>query len=88
MSSRIIAPAARAAGVPWATAHDLRHTFVTRCIASGVNPKQIQVIVGHTSIGLTMDTYGHLFDEHLPDALPEIEPDEPVTLDVEAVAVV
>ena len=61
---------------------------MTRCIVAGVNPKQIQVIVGHASIGLTMDTYGHLFDEHLPEALPEIEPDEPVTLDVQAFAAV
>jgi len=49
-------------------------------VAAGANPKQIQGVVGHGSIQLTMDTYGHLFPDSfdgLRKALDviDIEPD-------------
>lgn len=44
--------------------HDLRHTCVSLLIAAGANPKEIQQRMGHSSIQITMDLYGHLF----PDA--------------------
>ena len=40
--------------------HSLRHTTVAICIAAGVAPKVIQQRLGHSSIVLTMNTYGHL----------------------------
>ncbi|MBU1672142.1 MAG: site-specific integrase [Actinobacteria bacterium] len=40
--------------------HDLRHTFAAMMIASGANIKYIQHQLGHSSISITMDTYGHL----------------------------
>lgn len=42
--------------------HDLRHTAVSLAIATGANPKEIQARAGHSSITLTMDRYGHLFE--------------------------
>jgi Phage integrase family len=41
--------------------HDLRHTFVSLLIEKGAHPKYIQEQGGHSSIQVTMDTYGHLF---------------------------
>ena len=41
--------------------HDLRHTWVSLLIQSGAHPKHIQEQAGHSSIQVTMDTYGHLF---------------------------
>ena len=41
--------------------HDLRHTAVALAIARGAHPKAIQVMMGHKSITVTMDRYGHLF---------------------------
>ena len=41
--------------------HDLRHTFVSLLIKQGAHPKYIQEQAGHSSIQVTMDTYGHLF---------------------------
>ncbi len=41
--------------------HDLRHTFVSLLIQHGAHPKYIQEQAGHSSIQVTMDTYGHLF---------------------------
>lgn len=41
--------------------HSLRHTHVAMLIAANVSPKKIQARLGHASITITMDTYGHLF---------------------------
>ena len=41
--------------------HDLRHTYVSHLIQKGAHPKYIQEQAGHSSIQVTMDTYGHLF---------------------------
>jgi integrase len=41
--------------------HALRHACASLWIEQGHNPKQIQVLMGHSSIKMTFDTYGHLF---------------------------
>jgi len=51
--------------------HDLRHTSVAFAIAQGAHPKAIQARMGHSSINVTLDRYGHLFpelDEAIADA--------------------
>ena len=45
--------------------HSLRHTFATRCIEKGVQPKTLQKILGHSSLKMTMDLYVHVTDEHI-----------------------
>jgi len=55
--------------------HDLRHTAASLLIARGANPKQIQERLGHSTIRLTFDRYGHLFEGHdaaLLDALDSV----------------
>jgi integrase len=47
--------------------HDLRHFRASCLIADGANPKEVMVEMGHASIQMTVDTYGHLFPE---DAAP------------------
>lgn len=42
------------------TLHDARHTFASYMIAAGCNAKALSVVMGHASIGITFDTYGHL----------------------------
>lgn len=49
--------------------HSLRHTFATRCIEKGVQPKTLQKILGHSSIKITMDLYVHVTDEHMINEL-------------------
>lgn len=39
--------------------HDLRHTCASLLIAAGAHPKAIQERLGHSSIQITMDRYGH-----------------------------
>lgn len=48
--------------------HDLRHTAASLAIATGAHPKAIQARLGHATIAMTMDLYGHLMagiDEQL-----------------------
>ena len=41
------------------TPHVLRHTFCTKMANAGMNPKNLQYIMGHSSITMTMDYYAH-----------------------------
>lgn len=43
--------------------HSLRHTFATRCIENGVQPKVLQIILGHSTLNVTMDLYVHVTDD-------------------------
>lgn len=55
-------PAVVAAGLPPAIRfRDLRHTCASLCVALGAHPKAIQERLGHSSITVTLDRYGHLF---------------------------
>lgn len=42
----------------------LRHARASLEIESGANPKEIQRLMGHSSIRVTYDVYGHLFEDH------------------------
>ncbi len=53
--------------------HALRHTFATRCIERGVQPKALQKILGHSNLATTMDTYVHVTDESLEKAMAIFE---------------
>ncbi len=52
--------------------HALRHTCGAWLAVAGENPKTIQVIMRHSSITLTMDTYGHLFPASESDAIARL----------------
>jgi integrase len=59
---RYFKAAVRRAGLPEATRfHDLRHTNAALLIALGAHPEAIQERLGHSSIMVTLDRYGHLF---------------------------
>ena len=46
-------------GLPNIRFHDLRHTFATHALASGVDAKTLSGILGHTKASFTLDTYTH-----------------------------
>jgi integrase len=43
------------------TLHEARHTFASLLITSGANPRAVQTFMGHSTITMTFDHYGHLF---------------------------
>jgi integrase len=59
---RVLYPACERAGItPTPHTHDLRHTAASLGIRVGMHPKELAEMLGHSSIRMTMDTYGHLF---------------------------
>ena len=56
--------------MPCITPHVCRHTFCSNMAKSGMNPKTLQYIMGHSDIGVTLNTYTHLQFE---DALVEMK---------------
>jgi len=48
------------AGLPGIRFHDLRHTFATHALTSGVDAKTLSGILGHTNASFTLDTYTHV----------------------------
>lgn len=50
----------RDAGLPDMRFHDLRHTFATHALTSGVDAKTLSGILGHTNASFTLDTYTHV----------------------------
>ncbi len=49
-----------AAGLPVVVMHGARHTFASFAIAAGVNIKALSTYMGHATVAITLDTYGHL----------------------------
>jgi integrase len=61
---RVFRPAVRRSALTGLRFHDLRHTYAALMVAAGAHPKYLQAQMGHSSIRVTLDLYGHL----LPDA--------------------
>lgn len=68
LARRVLKPAARRAGVPWCAYHSLRHTCATTLFRKGLNPKAVQMWLGHHSPAFTLSVYVHLLSDDLPDA--------------------
>ncbi|HVB23564.1 MAG TPA: tyrosine-type recombinase/integrase [Ktedonobacteraceae bacterium] len=80
----------RDAHLPTVRFHDLRHSAATILLSTGVHPKVVQEILGHSQISMTLDTYSHVLpsmqeeamhklddafrDDKLDDASGEVEP--------------
>lgn len=66
-------PAVTRSGVPEGTRfHDLRHSYAAMLIGQGAHPRAIMERMGHSTITVTLDNYGHMFpqlDAALDDAL-------------------
>ena len=60
-------------GLPKLRVYDLRHSHASLLINEGVHPKKIAERLGHSSIKLTMDTYGHLFEGSDRDSADKME---------------
>lgn len=52
--------------------HALRHTFATRCIENGIQPKVVQAYLGHATLKMTMDLYVHVTDDKAAEDIEKI----------------
>lgn len=56
--------AAKIALIKGATFHTLRHTFATRALEAGMDIKVLSVLLGHSSVSITLNLYGHVLPDH------------------------
>ena len=61
--SRQFSRLVKKAGLPHLTLHGLRHGLASLLLSANINPKVVSELLGHSNIGITMDTYSHV----LPD---------------------
>lgn len=59
------------AGIKRFCMHALRHTYATRAIESGMQPKVLQKLLGHASITTTMNRYVHVTDDSMKKAVAQ-----------------
>lgn len=57
---RSFKPLLRKAALPDIRFHDLRHTFASLTLAKGANINTVSKMLGHSSVKITLDVYGHL----------------------------
>ncbi len=73
----------KAVGLNGLRFHDLRHTHATLMLQQGIHPKIVSERLGHSSIGITLDTYSHVlpglqeaaakrFEEGLTNGSPRV----------------
>ena len=53
--------------------HDLRHTCASLLIAADAHPRHIKEHLGHSSISVTMDVYGHLYEDSKDEIAERLE---------------
>ena len=54
------------------TTHSLRHTYGTRCIEAGMRAVALQRLMGHTDIGVTLNTYTSVFNKYKQSELDKV----------------
>ena len=59
--------------MPNITPHVCRHTYCSNMAKFGMNPKTLQYLMGHSDIGVTLNTYTHLGLEDAEDELKRLE---------------
>lgn len=46
-------------GIPYKPFHCLRHTYISRLLIKGVDPRTVAELVGHSDVAMTLNIYGH-----------------------------
>ena len=59
--------------MPNITPHVCRHTYCSNMAKSGMNPKTLQYIMGHSDIALTLNVYSHIGLDDATEVLGKLE---------------
>ena len=69
--------------IPNITPHVCRHTYCSNMARAGMNPKTLQYLMGHSEIGVTMNTYTHLGLEDAKNEMIRLEELEQAKKEIE-----
>ena len=72
--------------MPNITPHVCRHTYCSNQAKAGMNPKPLQYLMGHSDIGVTLNTYTHLGLEAAAEELHRMEEAEVARREQEKIA--
>ena len=61
--------------MPKVTPHVCRHTYCSHCASAGMNPKHLQYLMGHSDIGVTLNTYTHVEFENIQREVNSLQDD-------------
>lgn len=59
--------------MPKITPHVCRHTYCSQCASSGMNPKHLQYLMGHSDISVTLNTYTHVDFDNVKKEVQSLE---------------
>lgn len=59
--------------MPKVTPHVCRHTYCSHCASSGMNPKHLQYLMGHSDISVTLNTYTHVDFDNVKKEVKSLE---------------
>jgi integrase len=71
--SRVLRQLLRAAGLPRKRFHDLRHTAALLMLASGIHPRVVMEVPGHSQFSIAMDTYSHVMLPAVREAAEKLD---------------
>ncbi|MBP1558628.1 MAG: tyrosine-type recombinase/integrase, partial [Oscillospiraceae bacterium] len=73
MLNKIFKQILKDAELPNVRFHDLRHTYATILLKKHIPAKIVSNMLGHSSIGITMDTYSHVMTEMQDSAIDAVD---------------
>jgi len=77
LRNRVLVPAAERVGIEGFTTYDLRHTAISLWLLRGLTPWEVSKMVGHTTVGMIEQRYGHLYEGELQKKIDRLGAEVP-----------